>query len=115
MVNLLPEENPDEEGYLLHELQNASPPEDFETEQRERMPEAAFLRENIEEEIEIEENNQGIISRSNQVWTQPDRIRRTLNDNRETFGTDGIKIYHQSVKWTNQPLGDAVHDLYKDI
>ena len=113
--NSLPGENPDEEGYLLHELQNASPPSDFETEQRDRMPEAAFLRENIEEEIEIEENNQGIIRRSNQVWTQPDRIRRTLNDNREIFGPDGIKIYHQSVKWTNQPLGDAVHDLYKDI
>ena len=85
MVNLLPGENPDEEGYLLHELQNASPPSDFETEQRDRMPEAAFLRENIEEEIEFEGNNQGIISRSNQVWTQPDRIRRTLNDNREIF------------------------------
>ena len=36
MVNLLPGENPDEEGYLLHELQNASPPADFETEQRDR-------------------------------------------------------------------------------
>ena len=46
--NSLPGENPDEEGYLLHELQNASPPSDFETEQRDRMPEAAFLRENIE-------------------------------------------------------------------
>ena len=47
-------ENPDDAGYLLHELQNANinnHDEDFEAEQRERMPDAAFLRENIEEEI----------------------------------------------------------------
>ena len=111
-------ENPDDAGYLLHELQNANinnHDEDFEAEQRERMPDAAFLRENVEEEIEIEGNDQGKIGRGHQVWTQPDKIRRTLNDNRETFGPTGTKIYHPDINWTNQPLGDAVYELYKPI
>ena len=117
MVEIESGENPDAEGYLLHELQNVifnEPEDDIEAEQRERMPEAAFLRENFEE-IEIEENTLGKIGPGHQVWTQPDKIRRTLNDNRETFGSNGTQIYHQSTKWTNQPLGDAVHGLYKDI
>ena len=118
MVEIRPGENPDDAGYLLHELQNANqvePDDNFEAEQRERMPDAAFLRDNADEEIELEENNQGKIGRGNQIWTQPDKIRRTLNDNRETFGPSGIKIYHSSINWTNQPLGDAVYDLYSEI
>ena len=118
MVEIESGENPDEDGYLLHELQNAilnEPEDEIEAEQRDRMPQAAFLRENIEEEIEDDGNDQGKIGPRHQIWTQPDKIRRTLNDNRETFGPDGVKIYHQSIKWVNQPLGDAVHDLYRDI
>ena len=121
MANIEPRENlenPDNEGYLLHELQNAQiaqHDDDFEAEQRNEMPDAAFLRENIEEEIELEEVRPGKIGRGNQVWRQPERIRRTLNDNRETFGPTGIKIFHPSAKWTNQPLGDTVYELYSDI
>ena len=62
MVEIESGENPDEDGYLLHELQNAilnEPEDEIEAEQRERMPQAAFLRENIEEEIEDEINDQG--------------------------------------------------------
>ena len=122
MVDIVPGENisasnPDEAGYLLHELQNANlaqAHDEFEIEQRNNMPEAAFLRENVENEDEIEEMVQEKIGRSSQVWTQPDRIRRTLNDSRETFGPDGKKIFHQSVNWT-KPLGDAAYDLYRDI
>ena len=85
MVEIESGENPDAAGYLLHELQNATlnePEDDIEAEQRERMPEAAFLREN-NEEVEIDENYLGKIGPGHQVWTQPDKIRRTLNDNRD--------------------------------
>ena len=67
MVEIESGENPDAEGYLLHELQNVTvnePEDDIEAEQRERMPQAAFLRENYEE-IEIEENNLGKIDVEN--------------------------------------------------
>ena len=111
-------EDPNDAGYLLHELQNANindHDDDLEAEQREIMPDAAYLRENIEEEIEIEEIDRGKIGRGHQIWRQPERIRRTLNDNRETFGPTGTKIYHNSINWTNQPLGDAVYNLYQPI
>ena len=111
-------EDPNDAGYLLHELLNANindHDDDLEAEQREIMPDAAFLRENIEEEIEIEETDRGKIGRGHQIWRQPERIRRTLNDNRETFGPTGTKIYHNSINWTNQPLGDAVYNLYQPI
>ena len=48
------------------------------------------------------------------VHIQPEKIRRTLNDNRLTFGPNG-KYYFRPNKWTDRPLGDAVYELYKDI
>ena len=50
-------EDPNDAGYLLHELLNANindHDDDLEAEQREIMPDAAFLRENIEEEEQSE-------------------------------------------------------------
>ena len=71
-------EDPNDAGYLLHELLNANindHDDDLEAEQLEIMPDAAFLRENIEEEIEIEETVRGKIGRGHQI-----KIRKTLEN-----------------------------------
>ena len=105
-------ENGDNDGYLLHELRNVPPePDDgIEEEQRARMPAAAFLGDNVEDEVQIDGNISNLIGPSNSVYIQPEKIRRTLNDNRETFGPNG-KYYHQSSKWDG-PLGPlALHWL----
>ena len=72
-------EDPNDAGYLLHELLNANindHDDDLEAEQREIMPDAAFLRENsIEEEIEIDETDRGKIGRGHQI-----KIRKTLEN-----------------------------------
>ena len=122
MVRIPPEENElmengQDDSYLLHELQNVvleESEDEIEAEQRDRMPAAAFLRDNVEDEAEIDENIPSTIGPSNLVHIQPEKIRRTLNDNRLIFGPNG-KYYFQSSKWTDQPLGDTVFDLYKGI
>ena len=91
-------------GILLHELQNINPngvfdEEEFEEEQRRMMPDAAFAREEVEENETVVQNQDisadnhnkeneptDKLSCKNLVYEQPEPIRRTLNDRRERFG-----------------------------
>ena len=112
-------ENDIDAGLLLQELRNVNPDEcededEIEREQRERMPDIAFLREEVPNEVDQENLPPGKLSRRNQIYRQPDIIRRTLNDKRETFPPNGTKIYHQENAWT-QPLGDVVYNIYSEI
>ena len=113
------EGNINDEGLLFHELRSVNLCEyenedEIQREQRERMPDIAFLREEGQNEENQENIPPGKLSRSNQIYSQPDTIRRTLNDNRETFDPNGTKIFHSGDSW-NQPLGDVVYNLYSDI
>ena len=112
-------ENDIDAGLLLHELRNVNQNEDEDEdeiirEQRERMPDIAFMRQSGQNEVDQENVPPGLLSRSNLIFSQPDPLRRTLNDNRETFPPNGSKSYHRDRNW-DQPLGDAVYNIYEDI
>ena len=38
-----------------------------------------------------------------------------MNDDRDTFGPNGTRIYHPASSWTHKSLGDAVTDPYQGI
>ena len=112
-------ENNIDAGLLLHELQNVhhglnDDEDEIMREQRDRMPDIAFMRQDGLNEENQENEPPGLLSRRNQIYSQPDIIRRALNDSRETFPPNGSKFYHREENW-NQPLGDAVYNIYKGI
>ena len=111
------QENDIDAGLLLHELRNVQQNQDEDEiirEQRECMPDQAFMRQDGEIEIDQENIAPGLLSGRDLIYSQPEPLRRTLNDNRETFPPNGSKFYHREQNW-DKPIGDAVYDLYKDI
>ena len=103
----------------MHELRNVQLEQNHDEdeimrEQRERMPDIAFMREDDPNEVNQENEPPGLLSRRNQIYSQPDIIRRALNDNRETFAPNGSKFYHREENW-NQPPGDTIYNLYKEM